>query len=36
MRRERPGAALALLTRPVAAVPGSHAQIVEVLVGGCL
>jgi hypothetical protein len=36
MQRERPGEALALLARPVAAVPGSRAQFVEVLVGGCL
>jgi hypothetical protein len=36
MQRECQGEALALLARPVAAVPGSRAQFVEVLVGGCL
>jgi hypothetical protein len=35
--RERREAALSnLLPRPVAAVPGSRAQIVEVLGGGCV
>jgi hypothetical protein len=36
VQRERPGVALALLPRPMAAVPGGRAQIVEVLVGGRL
>ena len=36
VQREGPGEALALLSRPMAAVPGGRAQFVEMLVGGRL